>query len=48
MKIIDLQNIKDEGNEENPVFLSLYTKVAGNYKLKGDLVKAIAYSTKVY
>jgi hypothetical protein len=48
MKIIDLQMVKEEGNEQLPIFVSLYTKVAGNYKLKGDLSKAIAFSTKVY
>ena len=38
----------EEGNELQPAILSLYTKVAGNYKLKGDMVNAISYTTKVY
>jgi hypothetical protein len=38
----------ENGNEHQPIIVSLYTKIAGNYRLKGDMDNAIAYSAKVY
>lgn len=41
-----LQN-PDKG-ELQPIIASLYTKIAGNYKIKRDYGNAISYSAKVY
>lgn len=36
------------GTEEQPIIVTLYTKIAGIYRIKGDLTKAIENITKVY
>ena len=46
--IVDYYLQQNEWNEEQPQIVSLYTKIAGNYRLIGDFKNAIEYSSKVY